>query len=389
MIMNTHPNETPDHLPERIQYSKNPAFNSMQTPLREKIWHMLGTVTRPSTVKHGAEEGTTVERPLSEREQRSRIYNELKEERRKAPEARDQERIDALRTDAREADRISAEFLKQGTVEVDMGEMGTVAARYTELKGSEDAEQAGKAKIVFIPGISNDLECVDTICRALARSGRDVVVIGHPETYAGKATEAFANAVEKDPAYGPHAQFFEGALKQVVADGEEIELWGFSAGAPITADMLTDNPELSERVSKAVLLNPASSVKMSKFRLFAGIFLEETPRLLTTRRAPSYTMTNGFGDTVPATPDQKKLRDTIFGSMLQKTITPSAHWETMRVKEGGEISVIASDKDPMTRCYRAFNEKTHPSNPQMSPVITIKGTHNAPLVYPERVIERL
>jgi len=391
-----HEDAFPDDL-ERKQEPRNPEINGIAHPILEKIHRWLGSATKQSVMPKTKLAETPVERPLSLRERRARILHAIQENR-TAPSLY-APRIQELRNEAHDLDELARQSLNQGTLAIEMGDLGTIAARVTLLEGSKLPGRETKEKnppVFFIPGISNDIECVDTVGWEIARSGRDVAVVGHPESHMGEVTKEFADACERETGYGPHCSFFLQALQRMFPEGE-IELWGFSAGSPIIAEMLARNPELAKRVTKAVLVNPASSVALpAPDRTLAidpimvrGVANDGLGLAMNPRRA-AYTLTQKRVKTVePEAEGQRALKGRVFKAVLARVRKPSPEWGNMHVKENGKIVVVTTKNDLMTECGKAFNNENPLPNAQMVPVIELEGKHNTALMYPEIVVEKV
>ncbi len=284
----------------------------------------------------------------------------------------------AVLEEAHERDRLAKEFLNQGEVNVVFPDLGMQTSRFSILNPTMDAEVPGnenevlkKPPIVMVPGLSNELDSIEGIAQTIAHSGRKVISIGYPEGYVGKVTEEFANAVVASGDRSYHAQFFKEAIKALTQNEQEIELWGLSTGSPIVAELLSD-PKLQDKVTQAVLIGPAASVDQSVGSINIGLLKDLR------------SFVHSFSDIVPSfvlfrgkrggqNQVQKALGRKIMLS-LQKTIShKSPHWNTMRVKEGGKITVIAGGKDDVTKSYKALDELRE--NPQVQASLLPNETH--------------
>jgi hypothetical protein len=285
----------------------------------------------------------------------------------KIPHA-DREKRKALLTEAKDNDRIAKEFLNQGMVQVTFPNLGEQSARYSIMNKSPESEKT-TSPIVIIPGISNDLDSIEAHAQSVARNGREVISLGYPEGHAGKVTQAFADAVVEKGDLSYHTQFFKEAINALTHG--ELEVWGLSTGAAIVAEILSD-PEFQQKVSNAVLISPAGSVEQTQRDLHMG-FLKDMRSFIhnVSDIVPSFVWFSGKKG------EKDTIQQNLFGKIngaLQKAVShKSPHWESMAVKDGGHIIVIAGGKDEVTKSYAAVDE--FQKNPYVKVAVMPNETH--------------
>lgn len=369
------PQKSPESfIKPRIQELKAPV-KDIVAPFAERPLYYRKKVTRkskiprpePGTDSHSSALPSRVERSLYLRRVRAKLLEEFK----KNPYS-DREKRKAVLSRAADTDSLAKEFLNQGEVHVSLPDLGEQVSRFAILNSSGQPEQTEKENkipkkpaIVIIPGISNDLDSIEAHAQTVAYSGRKIVAIGYPEGYAGKVTQEFADAVEKSGSLSTHVQFFKEAISALTKDEPEIEIWGLSTGAVIVAELLSD-PSFSQKAAQAVLIGPASSVEQSTMSLTIG-WLKDMQRSLIHNFSdivPSFVWFTGKRGEKDKT--QIELRNKIF-SALQKIVThKSPFWQTMHVKDGGNITVIAGGKDEITKSYKATDEFSKNSQVQFA-----------------------
>lgn len=348
----------------------------------EYLFRIFGVVTRKNTPRPKFER-TGPERPLSVRRERARLYKLF----RGTDKKKDAGKRKLIRNEARDKDDILRQFLKQGEVKVSSPELGEVSARYTEMDPPKERVTEKKPPIVLIPGLANDLECVDALAQELAFSGRKIIVIGHPDSWMGQVSPEFTQAVEHSPTLAPHARFFSEAIQKILPDAAELELWGFSTGGPAVMEMLASDPHLSKKVTEAVLINPIGAVQQTSRQLWTGLVKEIKSWI--SPSFSSYVLTAGRekGET-PEAPGQRKLKIRVRNALMKRIREPSVHWSEAKVREDGRIVVVAGQSDDVTQCRKTFNQKTPLPNAQMK-VVEFPGNHAAPLAHARELIEQV
>ncbi|HSA83806.1 MAG TPA: alpha/beta hydrolase [Patescibacteria group bacterium] len=340
------------------------------------LFYRFGHITRASTLPH---QERSVSRPLWLRSKRAELYHQT--------QGSDTNKRKRIFAEARERDEIAAQYLMQGVITITLPGLGEQTARYTMIEppeGRKNLEQGSKPPIFLIPGVSNDIDCVGALTQELPYQGRSVVVVGFPESFLGHTTKGFADAVDASQDFGPHVNFYKQAITSLMGDQGDIELWGFSTGAPIAAQILHD-PKFQERVTDAVFLSPASTVNQTSMQLNRGAIHELGHLVKEFGLLPKYTFSTGVNDNMPPmTDDHKKLRKRIMGTLIKKVGTVSEYYTDARVKDGGKITIVSGEKDEITKSYRATNMLSQ--NPQTTVISLPDGHHATPLTQPERVI---
>jgi len=207
-----------------------------------------------------------------------------------------------------------------------------------------------------------------------------VIVVGFPESFSGRTTQAFAEAVKQDSGFGPHAAFFKAALEKLLGKNQPVELWGLSTGAPIISMILKD-PAYQERVNQAVLVCPASSVDQSVASLNLGA-MHDLGAMKERGQSAYFTMT--VESKIPREKEQIKLREEIFGALITKVAKKNEAWKEARVQDGGNIVVVSGRKDKITKS--AERNQDFQQHPQVRVLDLPNGYHMSPQVDAERVI---
>lgn len=349
----------------------------------QSLFYKLAKVTRASLIPR-----TESHRPLSLRTERAQLFKEVVEARKKGLTGE----AHSIIFEAKIRDEIAKQYLNQGEVSVEFSDLGEQKARFIHIKPPKEVDK-NLDPIFLIPGISNDIDCVGWLVQELAYQGREVVTVGFPDSFMGSVTSQFADAVEGSESYGPHTIFFKQALNKLIFDGKKKELWGYSTGAPIIAEMLQDE-NLRRRVSKAVLICPASSSDMSKTDLNLGIAQDGVFLASKLSDTSKYTFTKGRNESEVIEPEgkvQRGLKEKIFNRLLTKVRNKKDTWKSARVNDGGEIVVVSGQKDNMTRSRKTFYDEPElrKFNPQIRLVDLPDGHHVTPLIQPEVVLAEI
>lgn len=337
----------------------------------EKLYYATGSITRPSSF--GAEvDGERMQRPLAVRRTRAELFHQAKA----SPENKRE-----IIAEAKKRDIIAEQYLTQTTFAIDLGPLGTQEVRMVKLALPEETESTPSKKppIFFIPGISADIECIGSLAMEMAMEGREVIVVSYPEAFNGKTTDAFVDAVGKDPEYGPHTQCFESVLTKVLPQGD-FELWGYSTGAPIAAKIL-ENKERQTRVTRAVFLCPGGAVDQSIASLALGLTGEA--RIMKDSDVMKYMLSN---EGKVEDRQSRARRDNIAQSLMKRVAKKMTDWSKVRVQKGGQVVFISGEKDGITKSARAHDEFIQ--NPQAEgAVIEISGgTHLTPFTKPKETL---
>jgi pimeloyl-ACP methyl ester carboxylesterase len=333
-----------------------------------------------------------------------RVRAELMDVVRKIPKTDTEGRRDLI-SQGHARDELAEQFMSgQEEVSVEVGDTGKQTARFVVLTPPETRRseaQDAKPPIFMIPGISNDLESMGMLPQELAFSGRKVVLVGFPESWHGEATDAFGKATEESKTYEPHTTFFKEAIsaiedKQEVRDKigitSEIDLWGYSTGAAIVAEILATDKQFREQVANAAIICPPNCVDQENFKIFGqeiplpGAIINElweTVRPGNIKDAAKRNVTNRHD--IQSTEDHRKRMLKTYNALREKVLRKNDWWKNdLRVKEGGKITVVSYDKDRLTKSYKVADEIAQ--NPNLH-VIELSGSHNTPLSKPKEAIE--
>jgi len=348
----------------------------------ERLMFLLGYITKPGVSRTG---GAPIQRPLFLRAARAMLLKLMKSATRA--------QRPSLLEEARLRDAVAHQYLAQGLLHVCLDGWGEQLARYVRLDpvaGGQGSEAL--PPIFFVPGISNDLDCVGALLQEFPLQGRTVITVAQPESYMGAVTAGFAAAVAQDPAYGPHAAFFREALLALCPAGETIELWGLSAGAAIVQQKLLD-PSLQERTSRAVLICPASSTDLGGLELRLGIVLEFLLLFLDLAHLANWTLTAGRRDG-SETSEQRQLKVRIYTCLRLRVRRALNIWPSVHTS-GGRVLILSASRDYLTKSYKVFNRtpaalaRLAACNPEVEVVDLPHGSHGTPLTHPACVIRLL
>lgn len=359
-----------------VQETSEPTENLVEN--FGNLFYKLGQVTSAKYI-HRSDDNPEIKRPLFARNTRARLYNQFKE----TPKGKTEERSKIIH-EAHLRDEITRQYLNQGEITVALSLLGEQKARFISIVPPESTrtpETESKSPIFLIPGISNDIECVGGLVHEMAMRGRRVVVVAHPESFKGRVTKEFADAVEKDNGFGPHVEFFKQAIDKLMGENEKLELWGYSAGAPIIESILND-PKYQAKTENAVLLCPASSVDQSKMSMNIGIINEFRMLINRFKVFPSLSYTKGGND--PKDAEQIPLRKKVFGLMMNRVMTHVDYLKNARVREGGNIVIVSGRKDRITKSSDVNKEFLQ--NPQVRILDLQNGYHASPGVEAEKIL---
>lgn len=377
-----------------VQEYAVPEMNGIEKISR--LLHYFGIVTTQSRIagKRPVEERYTpsevIERPVALRNTRAELFRELK--RTLIGKSKTERHVAAqpILAEAHERDLVARQYLRQGEVKINLETLGEQKARYTRLSPAESEKKVianSKPTIFFIPGISNDLECVGAIIQELPIMSRNTIAVGFPDSNMGSVTAKFADANEKTTDFQSLAEFYKQAIIALLGADREFELWGHSTGSAIAAQILSE-PEFQKRVTNAVLLSPASCTEQTSMELNRGVFSEIGKLIKQFRSLGRYTITMGRNATVPKDPpEQRSLKKRIFNSLLKKVIRITDVYKKARVKEGGSITVVSGQKDDITKSKQAVTMFLE--NDQVKVLDLKEGSHNTPLITPAKILPEI
>lgn len=301
-----------------------------------------------------------------------------------------EERV-AIIEKAHARDELAERFItNQQEVRVDMGELGEQMARFIVLTPPESRkaeETDSKPPIFLISGISNDLESMGSLPQEIAFQGRKVITIAYPESWHGDVTDAFGRAVEESSSYEPHTLFFKRAIENIgqnadvkkeLGDYSKIELWGWSAGALMVSEMLTDK-DFGQKISDAVIIAPASNLdrKISNLKMpvWLTVLVEELQSYASNFKNSAKLNPNNRTN-VEYTKDKRKRMQRTFNALAKKVLRKNNWWEQdMDVSQGGKIVVVSYNNDRMTGTSGVVNEIR--KNPKLN-LIELSGSHTNP-----------
>lgn len=302
----------------------------------------------------------------------------------------------ALIVEGHERDRLAEEFISnQQEVRVDMGEFGEQMARFVVLNPSEGRkteETDLKPPIFLISGISNDLESMGMLPQEIAFKGRKVITIAYPESWHGNVTDAFGKAAEDSQTFEPHVSFFKQAIENIrqmpdvksrLGEHEQIELWGYSAGALMVSEMLTDK-DFSQKISNAVIIAPASNVDRENVKSAGLDILNDQLKTYLSDFKNTAKMNPNIRAKIEYTQDFRNRQLKTFNALAAKVLRKYNWWEQdMKVADGGKIAVVSYASDSQAQTTRVENEIKQNSNLEL---LKLPGTHGTPKIEPETLI---
>jgi len=358
------------------QLARVPEYNALAK--LNGIMHFAGTVTETSRI---AGQQGDIERPMTLRNRRSELY--------KAAMKSDRPQRKELFKEAHVRDEIAREYLNQGVLKVTLPGLGTQEATYTTIDPPESQrtlETSGKPPIFLIPGAANDIDAVGNIVQELPYMGRSVTVVGMPDATLGKVTDQFAQSVAEDTHYKTHTDFYKQAIDALVGREGDFELWGFSTGAPISAEILSD-PEYQRRVPNAVFISPASTIDQTTLQLGTGAVSESQKLLRRFRTLPRYSLVLPKGSNSPEDKLQQAINKKATNGILEKVKQRLDIWDDARVREGGNIVVVAGGRDELTKCHKGLD--VFEENPQTKILDLPDASHMTPITKASQILPQI
>lgn len=362
-----------------------PEYNLLEQKFN-RFFYMIGRVTHPSIAvrkKEMPEEG--IERSLLTRAVRADLLRRLE-----AIPKSDKETRKQIFKEAHDRDEIAKRYLNQGEITINLSSLGEQKARYVVIEppSQETSETKTQPTIFLIPAWSNDIDPVGSLVQELAFSGRRVITVGYPESSLGKITKEYADNASQSSNYEPQSSFFKEAVKHFASQYGQIELWGFSTGGPIAAEMLIDSG-FQKLITNAVLLAPAGSVTQLALQLITGIGREVGLCLTKFGKLAKYSLASPVvrNRKIPKDPEQEELKKRVSNNLLSKICRKEDVWPNLRVQEGGRIIIWSGGRDQITKSSRA--KEDFEQNPQISIISDPEGSHATPLLDPHYVIQQV
>ena len=344
------------------------------------LFYRVGKATHRSRTSKGEDATERIERSLHSRIARADVLKSLVSQ-----QITRQEAV----VEGKKLDEIDRQLANQKELIIDLPDLGQQSSFYADINISKDnevKESEQQPPVFVVPALSGDLYGVEPIVRELALSGRRVVSVAYPESFYGKTTEEFANAVDSSKTYYPHTDYFKKAIEQLLAEGD-MELWGFSTGGPIVAELLSD-PEIQRRTESAVIVAPASCVNQSKLSFNAGL-LSELKEII--KHPGSFSnISMVYGRKTPGDAQMLERRKRIYNALLYgKVLRETQVWRDMKVKDSGTITFVLGGKDKITKGYSKFKEFAALPNPQVRLIGKPNWAHLAPLFKAKELVNSI
>lgn len=227
------------------------------------------------------------------------------------------------------------------SVEVDMGEMGIQSAlAVTLIPKNIDPT---KRPLVIVPGISSNIEGVGSFPMKVAiKSKQAVTIIGHPESWMGKVTPEFNQAVKNSENFTPHTTFFEKAINQMIGSETTFDLCGISAGCVLTGE-ITNNDQFNQRIGKINLIAPPGLADMTKLTNIGRAFLKGINDI---HYDPRYT--TSILDSVKETEEQRELKIDTYKAIRGHLSKKYSWWDNPNLYENRKVKVILGKGDGVT-----------------------------------------
>ncbi len=250
-------------------------------------------------------------------------------------------------------DEIALRYLDQGTVRIELPNLGIQEAKYSFVRTPPGVEKTGPT-IFLVMGFVNDLGSMGNFIAQAVLEGRDVCVVGFPDSSQGKITPEFVKAVKETDSYKPYSDFYKRAIDLFKDQLGEFELWGYSTGCPIGAEILTD-PKYQQMIKSAVFMNSAGSTPVGELQFSLGVGIEFVRHLFKPGILPRYSYVNRRkpGEDNIEGQEQIKLKEESADILMKKIRRRADAWDRMRVAEGGKIMVVSGRADNITYSRRA------------------------------------
>jgi hypothetical protein len=328
-----------------------------------------------------------VENSLAVRAEHAKYFKQIVNLRDKIKTADENEKI-KLRSVYKEVaqemaifDNLAWQFQTQRQkVEVNLDKLGVQAGLVVTLRPKNIDLQ--KRPLVIIPGISSNIEGVGAFPIKLAmKSRQSVTVISHPESWMGRVTEEFSQAVEKSSNLKPHTDFFMSAINQTIGTKNEFDIVGISAGGMIINEM-TKNEDFNQRIGKISLIAPPGLTDMKKKTNVAKAL---TRLIRDIHFDPRYT--TSILKSVTETEEQRRLQLKTFRGIKQHLSREYDWWNNKSLYQNREVGVILGTSDAIT-LGGIYGPKKIDSNNFKLTVIK-GGYHGMYAREPEKIIEKM
>lgn len=294
---------------------------------------------------------------------------------------------------------VDVSYTKDGKT-IDLGNNGSLCSILNK------DSQTGKTMVFLCASGSDPPSAESFVVNYAMRTGDKVYVIGQPDGDSGSMTPQFADAVFGDanppnidlfkkfqpPTYKPHTEYFRAMIHALIAPNEQFDLYAHSAGSMYAKNLLQD-PSFSNRVTNAVLLNPAGAANFDTrfpflFRTLAKIRLA-WPVLFDLRHLARSTYEIDKDEKL-RTPSNR-FRDRVRLAIQGGSHWRQPGWDTMHVN-GGNIILYVGAHDGMTD-GRQFAKFITPRI-EAKPTQTILeydsiGHHTTLNTHPERVLDAI
>lgn len=283
-------------------------------------------------------------------------------------------------------DEVDRQFLFQGTLKVNMPGLGTQEARYTIIDINPEVRDKQGPPIFVVPAISGDLTGVQPLMREAALFGKKLISVGYPDSYMGKVTSAFVKKAEESKDFEPHTTFFKMAIDHFMRESGEFEIWGYSTGGGLIADILRD-PKYQKRARNAVLFAPGGSTKQTLLEFVTKSVPNELNAIK--KEMPNIQDVGvALWKRAPIDKGQGRLRNKAFLALLKKKVLREfPYWNDVKVKEGGKVIVVTGGRDLMTRAFERNSKFLE--NPQFVVLNDPDGHHVTPLFEAEYTIRKV
>lgn len=341
-----------------------------------KVAHAESKITIESTIKNGID--NTEKRPISLRSERAEILKQIKK-------TDNIEEKTILIEQAHDLDEIFSEFLgNRKQIEVELEGLGTQSSEYTEIKYNKT--DLNKAPIIIIPGISNDLDGIGEFPIKLAmQSKRRIIMFTHPESWHGKVTEEFAEAIDNSDNFKPHTDFFRKAINKTIGDDQEIDIIGVSAGSIIITELMKDK-KFKKRVNKASLIVPSGIVNMSPKNIIRGagkelkslLFFESNPLKISVLHP----------EKIKKTADDHENTQTAAKNIRNKLSKKYNWWKNnLESGRGEKTTVVICDADGVTNGKDGLEKISQ--NESLDVHLVEKSSHGTLASIPEKILKEL